>query len=199
MMRNQHGFTLIELLTAIAILGLTFAIAVPQWQSLRRRAAVRAAATELRAIFRDVRMRAITRASNSGVKFAQGAGGWTYTMYDDGDGDGVRNDDIKSGVDRRVKGPLGVLSALNGSMLASISLPSTVAIDPDGSKFAAGASPVQFGVSTICSFSPVGESTPGTIYLADAAGDAYAVRVFGGSARVRLIHYDAKRRRWEEK
>ncbi len=192
---RHRGFTLIELLITIAIIGLVTASAVPHWQSLRRRAAVRAAAAEIRPIFRQVRSRAIARGSNSGVKFTRGAAGWQYAIYDDGDGDGVRNDDIQRGIDRRVTASQYMI---RGPELASISIPASVRVDPDGAAMPAGAAPVQFGTSTICSFSPLGESTPGTIYLADAAGLAYAVRVFGGTAKVRLLRYDAQRRRWEQ-
>ena len=192
---RKRGFTLIELLIVIAIIGLFTAIAVPQWQSLRRRAAVGAAAGDIRAVFRIARSRAITRGANCGIKFTKGAYDWQYAVYDDGDGDGIHNDDIQKGVDRRIQGPLYVMRARE---LASISIPSVVKVDPDGAAFPAGASPVQFGASTICSFSPLGESTPGTIYLADAAGLAYAVRVFGGSAKVRVLRYDAQQKRWEQ-
>lgn len=192
---RKRGFTLIEVLITIAIIGLTTAIAVPNLQALRRRAAVRAAANEIRAIFRSARMRAITRGANTGVKFTPGAYDWRYAIYDDGDGDGVRNDDIQRGVDRRVTAPQYMI---RGAELASISIPASVRVDPDGAAMPANASPVQFGSSTICSFSPVGESTPGTIYLADAAGLAYCVRVFGGTAKVRLLRYDVQRKRWEQ-
>jgi len=195
-MARKNGFTLIELLIAIAIIGLVTAIAVPQWQSLRRRTAVRAAAAEIRAIFRAARSRAITRGSNAGVKFTRSGNDWQYAIYDDGDGDGIRNDDIQSGVDRRVT---ALRYACRGPELASIALLPSVKRDPDGDPILGGASPVQFNRSTICSFSPLGQATPGTIYLADSGDQEYAVRVLGGTARVRLLRYDAKRRRWEDK
>ena len=194
-MQRRNGYTLIELLTTIAIIGLITAIAVPQWQSLRRREAVRAAASEIRSIFRLVRGRAIARGANVGVKFTRDAYDWQYSIYDDADGDGVRNDDIQGGVDRRVTPQQYVI---RGKELASISIPSLVRVDPDGDAVPPGASAVQFGSSTICSFSPLGEATPGTIYLADAGGLAYAVRIFGGSGRARLLRYNAQRRRWEQ-
>ncbi len=194
-MRKWPGFSLIEVLVVIAIIGMTAAVATPHAQSLRRRAAVRATAMEIRSIFRLARSRAIARSANTGVKFTRGARDWECAFYDDGDGDGVRNDDIRSGIDRRFDGPRTVSRIPD---LASVSLPPSVAVDPDGAAVRPGASPVQFGRSTICSFSPMGQSTPGTIYLADSGGQAYAVRVFGGSGRVRLVRYDAKRRRWED-
>lgn len=194
-MRKHNGFTLIELLITLAIIGLTVAIAVPNLQALRRRAAVRTAASEIRSIFRAARARAITRGANTGVKFTRGAYDWQYSIYDDGDGDGIRNDDIQRGVDRRVTAPQYMI---RGAELASISIPASVRVDPDGAAMPANASPVQFGTSTICSFSPLGESTPGTIYLADAAGLAYCVRVFGGTAKVRVLRYDVQRKRWEQ-
>lgn len=191
---KARGFSLIELLIVIAIVGMTAAVATPHAQSLRRRAAVRATAMEIRSLFRAARSRAVTQHRHAGVKFTRGARDWECAIYDDGDGDGVRNDDIRSGVDRMFEAPRTVSAVPE---LASVSLPPAVSVDPDGAAIRSGASPVQFGRSTICSFSPLGQSTPGTIYLADSGGEAYAVRVFGGSARVRLIHYDAKKRRWE--
>ena len=194
-MCKQPGYTLIELLLTIAIIGLFTAIAVPNWQAMRRREAVRSAANEIRSIFRLVRARAIARSANAGVKFTRGAYDWQFAIYDDTDGDGVRNDDIQTGVDRRVTPPQYVI---RGKELASISIPPVVRVDPDGDSIPANASPVQFGASTICSFSPIGGSTSGTIYLTDAGGLAYAVRVFGGSGKVRLLRYNAGRRRWEQ-
>jgi hypothetical protein len=56
--------------------------------------------------------------------------------------------------------------------------------------------PVRFGSSDILSFSPYGTATPGTFYLAGDASQA-AVRVTGGSARVRLMVWRGGR--WRER
>ena len=46
--------------------------------------------------------------------------------------------------------------------------------------------PIRFGTSDTLSFSPLGTATPGTFYLAGDSAQA-AVRVTGGTARVRLM------------
>ena len=55
--------------------------------------------------------------------------------------------------------------------------------------------PIRFGSSNMLSFSPLGTATPGTLYLA-GEGILAAVRVNGGSARVRLMIYRGAR--WVE-
>jgi hypothetical protein len=56
--------------------------------------------------------------------------------------------------------------------------------------------PIRFGSSDILSFSPLGTATPGTFYLAGDFAQA-AVRVTGGSARVRLMVWRGGR--WRER
>ena len=190
---GRRGFTLAETATALAIAGFVLLCAIPAFGTMRRRAAVRAAAAELRGVFHLVRSRALARAGNSGVKFIQDGAVWQYAVYDDGDGDGVRNDDISRGVDRRV---LTARCLWQQPQVVSIALPDYSIKDPDGDAVAPGASPVQFNRSTICSFSRLGQATPGTIYLTDRAGELYAVRVYGATAKIRVLRYEPGRGKW---
>lgn len=193
---EEHGFTLLELLTVIAIVGMVAATAVPSWMSLRRRAAVRAAAAEIRMIFHETRARAIARADYSGLRFTRSGAQWQFAVYEDGDADGVRNDDIASRVDRCVSPPRYLF---HQPQLVSIGLLPQEIRDPDGDRLRPTDTPVQFGRSAICSFSPMGSSTSGTIYLTDDGGSLYAVRVYGATAKIRLLRYDAALRRWESR
>jgi prepilin-type N-terminal cleavage/methylation domain-containing protein len=192
-MRKHHGYTLIELLLVVAIVGLIVAVSFPAFHNLRNRSAIASASKDLRGIFRLASSRAIARGRNSGVKFIKRGSTWEFAIYDDMDGDGVRNDDIARGVDRRATLPRAVFLE---SRLVSIALPPFTIRDPDGDSLPPTRSPVQFNRSTLCSFSPVGESTPGTIYLRSGTGEIWAVRVSPATARVRLLRYDIATRRW---
>lgn len=195
MTRRQTGFSLIELLTAISIVAIVLLVAIPAFGSMRRQMAVRAASAELRSIFHLARSRAIARGRNCGLKFLELDGEWKFALYDDGDRDGVRNDDINRGVDRIVRAPRSVFPQ---SRIVTIGLLGIPMRDPDGDRLRIDASPVAFNRSAICSFSPVGEATPGTIYLTDQGRNLWAVRVLGATARVRMLRYDRGAERWEQ-
>ena len=194
-MHRQSGLTLIEILIVLAIIAAVAICAAPAFGTYRRSASMRAEAAELRGIFRAVRSRAITRATHAGVKFTRAGNTWVYSLYDDGNGNGIRSAEIASGVDRRYAGPSMLMPQFN---IASIALLSTTIRDPDGDALPPTASAVQFGSSTLCSFSPTGSATSGTVYITDGAGHLCAVRVYGPSGRVRLLRYDAGRRRWNQ-
>lgn len=193
MRTRPQGYSLVEMVIAVAIIGLVTAVSLPSFASLQRRSALRAASAELRSIFHLVRSRAIARNANSGLKFFQVAGVWVFGVYDDGDGDGVRNDDIARGIDRLAMAPRVVLPE---STAIAIGLPGYSLRDPGGDRITASSSPVRFNRSSLCSFSPLGEATPGTIYLTDRAGELHAVRVYGATAKMRVLRYDRESRRW---
>jgi prepilin-type N-terminal cleavage/methylation domain-containing protein len=192
---RQGGFTLLEMLTVVAIVGMIVGVSLPAFESMRRRNAVRVATADIRAIFHLARNRAITRGVNTGIKFFRDTeGNWVFAMYDDGDGDGVRSNDIVSGVDRLVTRPKPVLSTIG---IASISLPMRPIAHPDGGWLSVSASPVNFNASTICSFSPRGTCTPGTMFLSDRWSEVWAVRAYGATAKLRIMKYDFRAARWE--
>lgn len=191
-MRNLRGFSTLEILCVVAIIGVIALCSIPSFAAYRRRAAMVSEADELRGVFRVARSRAVTTGRHAGVKFTRAGNQWIYALYEDGDGDGIRNDDIESGMDRRISGPSLLIPRFNIVTIAL--LPNSVR-DPDGEALSPNASPVQFNRSTICSFGPMGTATPGTVYITDG-NQLCAVRVTGPTGRTRLLRYDSVRRRW---
>lgn len=183
---NVRGYSLIELLVVIAAIGMIVAVTLPSLGEMNRRRELRAATAELRSIFREVRSRAISSGHNAAVKFSLADGEWQYAIFEDGDGDGVRNADIASGTDplvvpfRRVFGTQGHVR---------IGLPPVAVRDPDLGIVRPGDSPVRFNRSTLCSFSPMGGGTSGSIYLTEGTRAA-VLRMYGPTARLRLMLLD---------
>jgi prepilin-type N-terminal cleavage/methylation domain-containing protein len=195
MRRRPNGFSLLEILAVIAIVGVLAIATAPAFANYRRNASMKAEVAELRGILRAVRSRAIMRGTHAGVKFTRAGNVWVYSLYDDGNDNGIRSAEITSGVDRRYAGPSMLMPQFN---IAGIALLSSAIRDPDGDSLPPTASAVQFGSSTICSFSPTGSGTPGTIYITDGAGRLCALRVYGASGRVRVLRYNAAWQRWTQ-
>jgi prepilin-type N-terminal cleavage/methylation domain-containing protein len=180
---GRRGYSLIELLVAVAAVGIILAVTLPSMGEMNRRRELRAATAELRSIFREVRSRAVATGSNAAVKFKLIGGEWHYGIFVDGDGDGVRNDDIDKGKDPNVV-PFRRVFGTQGHV--RIGLPPVAIHDPDRGVVRPDESPVRFNSSTLCSFSPMGACTSGSIYLTEGKRAA-VLRMYGPTARVRLV------------
>ena len=197
MTSRNRGTSLPELLTVFAIIGLISLVAIPALSSIHRRKVTRAAAAEIRGIFALTRSQAIARARNVAIKFTQAGSDWQYATYVDGNGNGVRNADIASGKDRMV---LPWRKVLQGSGIGRIGFPTYSVPDPDtGKAVPPHASPVRFNQSTLCSFSPIGESTNGSIFLTDGSDNVAMVRVYGLDSRIRLFTFDRATGKWTKR
>lgn len=196
MFKRQTGFAFIDLIVVLAIVGIIVLCAIPAFAAYRRQSSVLAAAHEMRSLLRAVRSRAIAHDGNCGVKFVKTATNWTYTLYDDGNANGISNANITKGIEKRYFGPAVVMPSFR---TASISLLPKTIRDPDGAKLLPSDPALQFGNSTICSFSPQGGGTPGTIYISDGISNLYCVRVFGATGRLRMLRYDSGKQKWEER
>lgn len=190
-MKRESGQSLAELMVAVGVLGLFAAISFPSMDQARRRMTLLAATSELRATFHYARTLAIARDRNVALKFQETDGRWTWSVYEDGDADGVRNDDIHRGVDRRIAGPRRFEHEP-----ARIGVPRKPLPDPfDAGQTLGMRSPVRFGASGLCSFSRAGEASNGSMVLTN--GDTAAVvRVNGVSARITVMRWDGQR--WKE-
>src|SRR5687768_418441 len=124
-MENQKGQSLIELIVVVALVGGVSVIGMNAIDSVQKRIALNSATSEVRATIQYVRMLAIARDRNVAIRFRAEERAWTWTVYEDGDGDGVRNDDINTGKDREI------IAARNFQFgPAGIGLPSGKVSDP---------------------------------------------------------------------
>jgi len=190
----MRGFSLLELLTTLAIACLLAAIAMPHLAAYTVQAQILAAGKVFEAEFLRARSAAVRGNVRTAIRFEpRGDGGYDFSVYADGNNNGVLSADIRRGVDPRLSGPFPLSGGAPGVRVGI--LPGTPAIPPERGLLDTG-DPIRFGRSNMVSFSPEGTATPGTFYLAGRHLQA-AVRVNGMTSRVRLLIYSNGR--WVER
>ena len=190
--RSDAGVSLFELLLALTVIAWTLVIATPGVMRLRQEVSLRSAVHEASVAFYLARSYAISKNRNVGLKFRKNGDRYEWALYADGNGNGVRTAEIASGVDRYLglAYPWTRNDVLPGIM-TGIRVP-----DPSGGYLDRIDDPIRFNNSNICSFSAMGECTPGSIYLWDAHDGMAVLRVFGGTAKLRSLYYRRGERGW---
>jgi hypothetical protein len=156
------------------------------------------AASEIRGSLRQARGVAIRYSVNAAAKFRPAPdGAVTFAIYRDGDGDGVLNEDIESGVDPVVV-PVRPLATLGHGVRLGFPAgrPPRDPSDP-ARRLDRLSDPIRFNRSDLASFDPLGGSTPGSIYLTDGRLVA-ALRVSGRIGKVRRMTWDPQLDRWRD-
>jgi prepilin-type N-terminal cleavage/methylation domain-containing protein len=190
---RQRGASLIEVLVAAAILTVLASVAVANLNGHIELTRLLGAGRVFKGEFRKARSIAVMRNVQTAMRFEEREDGVYYTLYADGNYNGVLSRDIARGVDHAIGGPYRLDANMVGvrvGIMPGIPAPppDSGTLDPDD--------PVRFGRSNMLSFSPLGTATPGTFYVTNDKLQA-AVRVTGTSGRVRLMLYQGER--WSER
>jgi len=190
---NHRGFSLVEMTVAVAVVLVMAAVAGPAFRARFADAHLVGAGRQFKSHFRLAWSTAVRSGVYTAIRFERHEDGRVfYALYADGNYNGVRSADIVSGEDRLVAGPVPLSGGAPG---VRVGINAGVPTLPPERGLLSG-DPVRFGPSDILSFSPFGTATPGTFYLAGDSAQA-AVRVTGGSARVRLMLWRGGR--WRER
>jgi hypothetical protein len=137
-------------------------------------------------------MEAIQRSTEVAMRFSSTGRGYTYAVYVDGNHNGVLARDVQDDLDRQIRGEESLSNHFRNVEFGTLAgLP---AIDAGGTP--PGNDPVRCGASNSLSFGPLGTSSSGTVYLLGRSRSQYAVRVFGGSAKIRVYRFDWRSNRW---
>jgi hypothetical protein len=197
--RQSTGMSLPELTLAAFILMTATLLVTPPLLQATMRLRLDLACQELVGVLRLARAEAIKRNVKVGLKFLIDArGGVSFTLHRDGDGDGLLSVDIRRGIDPAI-GPARRLAHVGGDV--HLGFPAgRPPRDPGDPRHRLDhlEDPVRFNRSDIAAFDPFGTATPGTLYVTDGRDQLIAIRVLGTSARVRQLHWDARRDRWLE-
>ncbi len=146
--------------------------------------------------FYRARSYAIMRNRNVGLKFRRNGDRWEWAVYADTNGNGVLTSEIASGVDRY----LGQSYPWSRNDVFPGIMTGTRVPDPGspGHYLDRVDDPIRFNSSDICSFSPMGESTPGSVYLWDGHDGMAVLRVLGRTAKMRCLYYRRGERGWTQ-
>ena len=191
--RSDAGISLFELLLALTVIAWMLCIATPGVLQLRQEVSLRSAVHEASVAFYLARSYAISKNRNVGLKFRKNGDRYEWALYADGNGNGVRTAEIASGVDRY----LGLSFPWSRNDVLPGIMTGTRVPDPSGGYLDRIEDPIRFNSSDICSFSAMGECTPGSVYLWDARDGMAVLRVFGGTAKLRCLYYRRGERGWK--
>jgi type II secretory pathway pseudopilin PulG len=198
MKSHEKGFQLAELIVSLAVLVLILLLGAPSLLQATGDMRLRLAAYELVGVLRLARASAVRLDANVAVKFRTATDGTvTFTLYRDGDGDGVLTKDIDAGVDRPLGAPRRLANLGRGVGFGFP--PGPAPADPGSPGHRLDVSdPIRFNSSDLASFSALGTSTPGSLYLTDGVGRLMAVRVANRAGKVRVLTWVAERRIWRD-
>jgi prepilin-type N-terminal cleavage/methylation domain-containing protein len=178
------GYSLVELLFAVAIMATVSAIAIPQSLAAVDRARALSAARFLASRMAVARSQAVMRSTHVALRFEDHPSGITFRMFVDGNRNGVRTADISTGIDVPVEAPVSLNELYQGV---------TIALSEG-----AGLDPVKLGASNLLSFTPLGTSTSGSVFVRGRDGSQFAVRVLGATGRVRVLRFVVHSGTWTD-
>lgn len=191
---ERDGYSLTELMIALA-LGVTLSVAaVPEYLSTIDDVRASGATHYISGRLQRARMEAVLRSAMVGVQFTQSGSSYSYTVYVDGNGNGILTRDIQRGVDKPIAAAERLPSQFTGVEFGAI--PGLPPVDPGGT--APGTDPIRLGSGNIASFSAAGTSSSGTVYIRSRRDAQYAVRIFGETGKTRMLKFEPRTRVWRE-
>jgi type II secretory pathway pseudopilin PulG len=184
--------TLGELAVVLGVLGTVTASAIPRLLTGLDDARAAGAARYMSSRLAQARMEAVARSREVAIRFTRFNGVYSFTVYEDGNDNGVLTRDVQRGIDRAIVGSETLPDNFRNVDFGV--QPGLPAIEPGGAPPAGD--PITLGAGNSVSFSRLGSATPGTIYLAGVSGAQYALRIVGVTGKIRLYRFNRSTWKW---
>jgi Tfp pilus assembly protein FimT len=190
---DTRGYTLVDTICAAALCTVMAAIAVPVIGGTLDRERTIIGAQFVAGQLQRARLEALKRAQTVAVHVGVVGERTSIQLFVDADGDGVRQQDVDQGIDP----PLAPQQFVDDhSRGVSLRINQAVTDIGGSGNLATGDDPLRIGNTALVAFSPLGSATSGTLYISGHRGPQMAIRVFGGTGRVRVMTFDAQARQW---
>jgi prepilin-type N-terminal cleavage/methylation domain-containing protein len=196
-MTSHRGLSLPELLTTLAVVAVAALMSVGLLGELATAGRTAAAAREMAITFAALRWRSVSVNRSHALAFERDTIGWHWYVVRDGNGNGVRTAEIRTGVDTRVSGPHRLEQRVAGVSFGFPPGGPFPRIPPRRGALRASDDPIDFGRSDLVSFSPLGTASSGTLYVTDGRHRLSGILLFGPTNRVRVWHFDTRVGRWK--
>jgi len=181
---------LIELVFVIAVMAAVAGVAIPLTGDALDNARTCSAARYVAGQVVSSRMDAVNRSRAVALRFEPSTTDYRIARYVDGNGNGVRASEIRSGIDR----PDGTAKRI-GDDFPNVRFGLAEGLpDADGLR-GTGTEGVRIGLARILTMSPDGTATSGTLYLQGRRAQ-YAVRVLGATGRTRVLQFERGSQTW---
>jgi Tfp pilus assembly protein FimT len=190
----QDGAAFIDIVVATCLVVVISAMAVPVVGGTLDRERTIIGTRHLAAQLQRARLEAVTRARSVALRIELIDDRTRLRLYADGNGNGVRQKEIDSGVDVPLT-PASWLDEQSGNVALRVNQLVTAVTGPG--TLAPGDDPLHIGNTTLLSFSPAGSATGGTLYVARPHGPQMAIRIFGATGRVRVLMFDTRTQQWQ--
>lgn len=192
-MTDARGATLLETLFASALCVTMAAIVVPVVGGSLDRERTIIGTQYLSGQLQRARLESLKQARSVAVRLEIVGQRARLQLFADGNGNGVSQRDIDGAIDP----PLTLPEYLDDrSRDVSLRINQRIVDVSGASELAPGDDPLRIGNTALLAFSPLGGATSGTLYVAAHRGPQMAIRVFGGTGRVRVLMFDAQARQW---
>jgi hypothetical protein len=189
----DRGFTVVEILFTLVVATTVVSVAVPSTRDSIDELRTAAAARYLAGRLAEARVNAVARSACVGIRFEPSGADYHYASYVDGNGNGIRSQDITLGLDL----PVSARESLRDKFANVVFGLMNGYPDVDNSA-GSGTDGVRIGRARIETLSPDGTATAGTLYL-HGRRSQYAVRILGTTGRTRVLQYKPASRTWIER
>lgn len=194
MRRGQTGYSFVELVFITTIVITLCGIAVPEMLTGIDDFRTAGAAHYVETLLHRARMEAVMRSSDVAMQFVVMADGhYAMAMHVDGNRNGVLTREIQSGVDRQLVASTRLVD--NFADVDFGALPGLPAVDSGGTP--PGSDPIRLGSSTLATFTAIGTSTTGSLYIRGNHGAQYVVRIYGQTGKTRILKYHLRTGQWK--
>lgn len=192
-MTDPRGAALLDTIVASALSLTMTAMAVPVIGGSLDRERTIIGAQYLAGQLQRARLESLKQARSVAVRIELVGERARLQLFADGNGNGVSQRDIDRAIDQPLAPP-EYLDDRSRDVSLRINQP---LVDINGTgQLNPGDDPLRIGNTALVAFSPLGGATSGTLYVAAHRGPQMAIRVFGGTGRVRVLMFDAQARQW---